>query len=443
MPVMRYQAPTRESSKPVIKRDLVPKEASVANMVDNRYVPSETLLTHIEGSSWTVNYYRQILSDDETVSGQQLGELPVQQQYQLFMDFELKVTGDLSPQIDEESQVTIYTGESVLYPGTIPNAGDMFLGDVGDGRVGVFEVLSTTRMSIYREACYTIQYKMQSYLDAIRQQDLDSKVVERLFFKRERVGFNDNPVLTSNENQQYMDLNRTKSLLIDRYFKEFFSSEFKTLLCPGNDSLYDVYLVKFITTIVGRSEAPKGFYPEILELSGDIRKGVNTLWDMLLANDFSLIHTVAVNMREVRATEFAVNPFYNAVALSGIAKVVYPALEFTHSEKYSNINESTLLERLGLTKLDDEDITYSGVDIALHYTVNYDSAYVLSNMFYESDLEKQSRLEWLVTKYISHEEIPLDYLTEIVDSVNSLTPYDRFYLVPIILVLITSAIKDF
>ena len=60
--------------------------------VDTRYVPQSALLTHLEGSSWTVNYYSQVLGEDNAVEGQNVTREAIYQQYRLIKGFEFKVT---------------------------------------------------------------------------------------------------------------------------------------------------------------------------------------------------------------------------------------------------------------------------------------------------------------------------------------------------------------
>ena len=44
--------------------------------VDMRIDPKETILAHVEGSSWTVDYYSQVVARDSGLAGQGLGTDP-------------------------------------------------------------------------------------------------------------------------------------------------------------------------------------------------------------------------------------------------------------------------------------------------------------------------------------------------------------------------------
>ena len=50
------------------------------SVVDVKSTPLAALLTHIEGATWVVDYYSQVLSADEELSEYQPGQLPPYQQ---------------------------------------------------------------------------------------------------------------------------------------------------------------------------------------------------------------------------------------------------------------------------------------------------------------------------------------------------------------------------
>ena len=102
------------------------------NVVDTKEVDHSSLLTYVSGSSWTVNYYSQILGQDQVGVTQQVDQSGVYQQYKEIKNFELKVQSPLSQDQDPETKVFEVVGTSNLYPSIVPNTGDMFIADVGD-----------------------------------------------------------------------------------------------------------------------------------------------------------------------------------------------------------------------------------------------------------------------------------------------------------------------
>jgi hypothetical protein len=149
--------------------------------VDNRDTPRINLLTHIVGSSWVVDYYSQVLNTNSQLSGQQLSVSAVYQQYKKINNLEIKVTSALTSSQDEQKNMSV-TGEATLFPFIIPNDGDMFIADIGNGKKAVFTITRTTKLSIYKQACYTISYVLDSE-SLIKIDDLNAKVVENYTVK--------------------------------------------------------------------------------------------------------------------------------------------------------------------------------------------------------------------------------------------------------------------
>ena len=71
-------------------------------------------------------------------------------------------------------------GTADVYPFIIPNVGDMFAADVGDGKEGVFTITSTEKKSLLKEAVYTIEYTLLYYSnsDLQRRNDLITKSIQ-------------------------------------------------------------------------------------------------------------------------------------------------------------------------------------------------------------------------------------------------------------------------
>ena len=130
-------------SPPIIE----PKK-SHSVIVDNSKVPIDSLITHVSGIALTVDYYRLIVNKDTALYSQDVGQSGVQQQYQLYKNFEIRQTGSLSQDQDTEDKVFTVVGTGIVHSGLIPNEGDMFSCDVGDGRLGIFNIKRSQQLSI-------------------------------------------------------------------------------------------------------------------------------------------------------------------------------------------------------------------------------------------------------------------------------------------------------
>lgn len=72
-----------------------------------------------------------------------------------------------------------------------------------------------------------------------------------------------------------------------------------------------------------------------------------------------------------------------------------------------------------------------------------DGYYVLSQGFYENSKVNgaQSKLDICVRQYLNDEAIDLKVLREFFEAIPSWNPLDRFYLIPVVLILVKSVIR--
>ena len=89
-------------------------------VIDERTLPKEQLLAYISGSNWTIEYYQQVLGEDNELKEFDIAQGATVQQYNLIHKLELKVEGELSNSSDNEKALTTITGNGSLYPSIIP-----------------------------------------------------------------------------------------------------------------------------------------------------------------------------------------------------------------------------------------------------------------------------------------------------------------------------------
>lgn len=293
--------------------------------VDTRYEPKSHLITHIQGAGWTVNYYSQVLNTDNAVLGQQLDRNAVYQQYMYVERLELRVTAPLTTTQDPTSKEMIITGTANVYPSLIPNKGDMFIADVGDGRTAIFQVTSTDRRSIFKDTSYVIDYTLINYTTKELRNDLDTKVVKRFAFRRDFLQYGQSPLIIMEEADQINKLELYFKEIIQIYFKTFVSNEYKTLIVPGQVApIYDHFLVKAMKSFFNTWDCPDIQYVRLLNLDDDNNMKTPTIWDMLYNMNLGLLNYIAPTAGLVGAKTFTRDPMMEGVYHSGISYVVYP-----------------------------------------------------------------------------------------------------------------------
>ena len=427
--------------------------------VDSKVQPRSTLLTHVEGSRWIVDYYSQLVTPDSEVTAQEVNRPEVYQQYVEILKFELKVTEPLSASQDPETNEFTYVGGATLYPsGVIPNVGDMFTADIGDGRLGLFTLTAVEQRSVLRDATYAVRYMLVDYLDAIRADDLHRKVTKRTHYVRDFIAIGKSPVLVQSEYDTYQSLLEWIRRLPDTYFDEFFSHEYKTFLVPDQSKpLYDPFLTKFVSELVPTSRHPEYMALRVLNVEPGRPKTPNTLWDSLLERSDRHLDYGVLKM-EIQSTESHYHrPRQGSIAYTGIPSVVQPidntvrfgtklrnAPEPSKPRSFQRpielgavITDHTLdglMEPGGTLPPDAEP-----APLIKPATGEY---YVLSETFYLKQYAETSILERLICQYLKRQALNHQALLQLCTASLAWGQVERFYYLPLLYVLLNVSVGD-
>lgn len=422
-------------------------------VVDTRYIPTTDLLTHVEGSSWTLNaYYSQVLDEDNGVAGQSVNKPAQMQQYRCIRALELKVTTDLKPVQDASTKKMGYTGAANVYPVLIPNQGDMFIVRLDDGREAIFMVTGTERKSFYKDSVFTIEYEMQDYATPERTRDLETKTIQCFEYVKDYLQAGQNPLVEASEWQGLAKLHSRYESMVKSYAKQFFSREFKTFIVPGQDyPTYDAWLAKALAAFFNTTEAPEFLTMCLLDCDDNESMRCVQLWDVLLQKDPSLLKFVNQQTGTVWVNRFTRNPMLNGIRWSGINQVVFPMNpELTVDQELRGLipmTDSQLVEapsRAGRL----EDLIPKTALIGLPYTtaplihpVLLDDYYVLSKAFYHDHVGEQSQLELCVKDYLHDRAINHQTLLAFCETWHGWSRLAMFYYTPIVLILIRAALR--
>lgn len=452
MPIVDPDDKASVVEKPNTVRIAAPESKTV--VTDTRYDPAKSLLTNIEGSSWTVTYFSQVLDSDSALSGQNATLNPIYQQYRRINNFELKVTTPLTASQEADSKSMNFTGSANVYPFVIPNEGDMFYADIGDGKIGLFKVTASERMSVFKDTAHKIEYLMTDYLEDQRKADLEAKTVQTLHYVKDYLLHGQNPLIHEQDYQDLLDLEQWRDELIRKYFHWFTSREFKTLLVPGQQNpTYDPFAVKAITSFFDTRQAPELRHLRVLNVDGDQAMKSTCIWDALTRCDERLLRHGHRRTGLVFARSFERNPMMEGIYWSGIHYVVYPKdpelsvdYEFTARPKFV-ISEDVTAAPTRISSLQDifaentlfAGLPYSGAPVI--NSVGLDDHYVFSKAFYEESNEGQSKLELCVRDYLKRKALDTRVLTALCRTCHGWGGLERFYFIPILLILINAHIR--
>lgn len=425
--------------------------------VDTNYIPSSHLLKHISGMSWTVDYYSQVIDKDNQVAGHQVSKSGIFEQYRLIKGMELKVQQDLNTAQNQESKAMTVTGTAIVYPFLIPNVGDMFLASIGDGKEGIFQITTSERPTYFKEACHLIEYIMIDYSSSgERLRDLNSKVVQTLQYVKDFHNHGQNPLLFEEDYVLLGELHNRYKEISEDYVRSFFSSEYGTLLMPGQGKpVYDHFLLEAVKKIYNTKDSPIIRQIRRLNVDGDQNLKTTQLWDVLMSLDSDRIPFICDQMGLVDSRTFAKDPMLSGIFHSGIRYVVYPknpqkTIDYELKDKTPPLAMVDFVDDPGragklIDVIKDTELLglpYSAIDAPLIKPVLQDEHYVLSREFYDN-VAGQSVLELSVRSLLDKKRVSVRALTTLCRSYHTWGGLERFYYVPILLILIKASIRSF
>lgn len=423
-------------------------------VVDNAYQPKETLLAFIEGAPWTVEtYYSQVLGLDSPVAGQGLGTDPTQQSYKAINGMEIRLTNPLSnPTQDSTTNEIGSSGSATIYPPLIPNKGDVFTADLLDGRLGIFEVTSTTRLTIFRDACHSIDFTLIDLgASASRLADLKRKTVQQFYFEKDFIFHGQNPLLVGEDYESLQFLRRNYGSLISQYFKKFFSKEYSTLIVPDQPEVtYDSFIVRAIGQHLVTLDAKEIVNLRKLNTDDDQAMDSDNIWTVLITRNRQLLDDAFTRVGYTTSARFTRDPVFDGIRYSGVRNVIYPVdpmfkvdnqydekIKFT--EDFIPVRKEVVKRRLSsMINASQPDESLVGIKNTFE-----DGYYVFSKAFYENDRNEnaQSHLELCVQDYLDGKEITYGRIRALVEASTKWDNVNSFYYIPILIILIKAVIR--
>jgi len=464
MPIM----PLPEAPKPVVqappKTKTVPTKGAT---VDTRYQPRADLLQHIEGKPWTVDYFQAVIGPDDELIPQQSDIAAPFQQYRCVHKYRLMVTSALNSSVNQDDQSKSMTveGAANLFPGLIPNAGDCFLADIGDGREGVFRVTNTVRKMYLRESCFEITYVLAGYADTHNRfiEDLKRKTIQDLWWHQSFFNFGNDPKLSTSDYNDVIELDRTYYESLHHYMLEFFNVERQTLLVPGQKGeSYDPFMTRFVKKMVTLEEHP--YIGRIVTPSVDqhLVTRYPTVLDCLLDRSVNALVYNTHQVRLIPTRYFRHQPVLSGVYYSGVEDVVFPfkmdhIKNSYHAGKDEFIFEALKhadraikdLDRL-LGKMDldglywkhvTEHMSSIGVDkLEDIVPVTADDFYIFTGHFYGNRVPT-SKFEHVVLQLLKNESLNNGLVLYLLKASSHWLPLERFYYVPVLWCLARAALR--
>lgn len=427
--------------------------------VDSEDKNLRTLMTHIAGRRWILTaYYSQVLGRDEEPSAFQPGLLPINRQTKKILNLEFKVTqpAPQSPTFEITSKEAIARGQATAYPhSVIPQEGDAFIADAGDGRLGLFQVTGQVLpKSIYNATAYEFEFVMHSWLSRDTESKLDQGVVEIYHFIRDNLDTGVNPIVTHRDYETYERLWERKARMPFEYTQKFYSREYSTYMLPGQSNwVYDPFHANFCNILFGNiHEGPWNMTASITVETGQ-NNIVKTVHDCIYDLNVRLLPMVASKIPIVSTKNFGSEPLFGGIRWVGIPWVVYPSDKKDIHGQWSGITSAGGIKLVQTPRMSlNAPLTFSeafseedlGIPILDPFTlartpykpVTFDDYYILSQAFYSRNFAGMSRVEYLLYRYIETESTDPLELLDLIDKSERWSMLDQFYLQPLLYAMI-------
>lgn len=425
MPVIKSSTPPPEPfNLPTVTQ--VASKGYRHSIVDTRNVPHAALLTFIGGYPYITEYYGQVLGANESPAAYDMSQSATYQQYDRITRYQMMLQSELSISLDAATSEATVTGSAILYPFLKPNVGDVFIGDIGNGQAGLFHVTEVYPKTIRKLTCHEIQFKLYRYMDQSIEDDLASKIVRDYHFKKDLIVYGQNPLILSEELVRQESMEAMFKSTLNRFFEDFFSREFATLIVPQQSlPTYDPYVTTAFLKIIAIEDDPRIHEVRRLNCADFGIDDQTCIWSMLIAKNDDVRDRVFRTHGLLSTNLFPAIPRQHGVRFSGVKRVLIPTYHRDdNSRPYARYPQVT--NDLGITEL-------AGVPLI---SMGLDDSYVLGEYFYTRSRENMFGLEIMADKALMEESNGIAEFNAVYQAVNKMPLFHRFYCQFLLLILL-------
>lgn len=411
--------------------------------VDTSKTPVSTLMPFVSGYSWTVQFYHQVLGLGAEPTPLSLALDPTIQQYSYIANLELRVATPLNYSYVAAVSGDEYNGDGIVYAGSLtPTVSDMFMADVGDGRIGIFTISSVTPVTYSLQTAYRVAYYLVSYQTPDLIDNLVAKTIETQYFVRDFLLSGKDPLLTPAAVARKDILEKKGAELFTLFKSSFVSRKHDYVFVPGQEKrTYDKYLISFIRHFINVSkhrELAQLNYPSFDDAD---KMKVDTMWNCLLDMSPVTSRNLCTKTSLTDAWVLKGTRNFNSVYYTAIELLVYPAIDTYDVDDDGDISTPPITYPIveGTAGIEQNPIVDNGdplIPNATIYPVTYDDYYVLSAAFYTGNRATQSLLELSLTRALDGETLNSDDIVKLCDEVSQWGTLEQFYYIPILMVLI-------
>jgi hypothetical protein len=425
----------------------------------NSLIPESSVLAVLkypEGYPWTVDYYGQIVNENNTLNTFDPNMPNLLNPYYKVKQLILQVSSPLTSSYDATSGITTITGAAITPYKITPNPGDVFLAKVDTAEDAIFIINSVNRKTYRKDTLYEISYTLSFYKSAnpLWIDNLESRVQDVYYFNPDTNYFNRDHLIAPETKEATDRLNSLLFLSKSLYFSKFFDTETSTLVVPGQEfKLYDHRLIKFITKTNDVLEHPNISKMYINNAYDNYYMNQDSILDLILKRDIIALPAIVKRHKFIDTSYFRNIPKLNNLLSIGIDYCLYP-IDANKKTQYNNspyyidpttddaspytvynhtvdANNNFILANIPVD-------TLTGTKNTIH-EVFLNNYYVVSENFYNyvndqsaANANSISFIEFNIYKFLNKEAISKKDLYVCIKSFESWDDITQFYLLPVL-----------
>lgn len=411
------------------------------NLINLEQTPPNSVIANYAGYPMIVTLYNQVIGVSQEQDGFNAGQTTPHQSYRRITNLKIKLQSPFDYSMNPSTAMTNVSSSARVYaPGLILMEGDVFLADIGAGRLGRFEVRSAPRLlSWFDRAVIEFEFVMLELATIDVVNELDAKVVQKLNFVEDFILSGQNPLLTDDELTAYHDLSRLHVELSNLWLRECYSYEHQTLLVPNQPSTtYDPYVVNFACSLMTNELSPLVGKIRNLNVDGRQTRDYMDIYTVILDCNLSGLSHCFKKAKAAPTTMWTDNYSAASIRFSGIDKCVYPIQPNQGVDAYYDSSSSGY--STGQSIVNSSVGTHTIDNMSIFQPMGTVDAYVFSEGFYAQSGGYETILEDMVGRYLNGEPLDQTLLLKVANSVKNWSAVDNFYYGPIVVALIKASI---
>lgn len=431
--------------------------------VDSSVTPLANIIQFVEGSTWEVDYFSQVLNSDSEAQPQQNGRAAAYQQYTRIKGLELKVSSPLSMSHDPQTGEMIAEGSAYIPLDIVPSKGDCFFADIGQGREGLLTVTGVERKTYFKQSVYVINFEVTAFVDHDvdeSRSNIERKTVKVVHYVRDHSYLGVNPLVLDDDFNARVEMQKLYKDLVHYYFSDFYSYGYQTILIPDQTSpSYDPLLISELLKWVDVDDAPVIMKIDRPRVTTGFGRIPDTVWSAVTKSDYGTLVNGVYLAGLVSRNYFKNLPDLGGFFYTGIDYCMYPNERRTDVDRsYSVDCDAPSGASLAVSRMRFDDLKrltppnplpglpYPDPDTTPTPTlpnivpVSLSGYYVFSEGFYRGT-SLVSNLERLVYQLLKHDTIDKILLIKVAQEAMQWENLERFYYIPALIALLKTAIR--